>query len=143
MKKILSIMLCIIMCAGFVGCSSNSSSNDKGEYTILHGEYLESNETDDNGLVIKVKIKPSTTNKLTIDQNGYNVEDLIKNQGCDKFDKIDYWAVADMDNGKEEKVVSFTLNSKTIQGIKNGNIVANEIVNTYADDVYIHQSLKK
>lgn len=143
MKKILSIMLCIIMCASFVGCSSNSSSNDKGEYTILHGEYLESNETDDNGLVIKVKIKPSTTNKLTIDQNGYNVEDLIKNQGCDKFDKIDYWAVADMDNGKEEKVVSFTLNSKTIQGIKNGNIVANEIVNTYADDVYIHQSLKK
>jgi hypothetical protein len=142
MKKILSIMLCIIMCAGFVGCSSSSSSSDKGEYTILHGEYLESNETDDNGLVIKVKIKPSTTNKLTIDQNGYNVEDLIKNQGCDKYDKIDYWAVADMDNGKEEKVVSFTLDKNTIQGIKDGNIVANEIVNTYANDVYIHQSLK-
>lgn len=142
MKKILSIMLCIIMCTGFVGCSSNSSSNDKGEYTILHGEYLESNETDDNGLVIKVKIKPSTTNKLTIDQNGYNVEDLIKNQGCDKYNKIDYWAVADMDNGKEEKVVSFTLDNKAIQGIKDGNIVANEIVNTYANDVYIHQSLK-
>lgn len=87
-------------------------------------------------------IKPSTTNKLTIDQNGYNVEDLIKNQGCDKYDKIDYWAVADMDNGKEEKVVSFTLDKNTIQGIKDGNIVANEIVNTYANDVYIHQSLK-
>lgn len=142
MKKILSIMLCIIMCAGFAGCSSSSSSSDKGEYTILHGEYLESNETDDNGLVIKVKIKPSTTNKLTIDQNGYNVEDLIKNQGCDKYNKIDYWAVADMDNGKEEKVVSFTLDNKTIQGIKDGNIVANEIVNTYANDVYIHKSLK-
>lgn len=142
MKKILSILLCIIMCVGFVGCSSGSSNADKGEYTILHGEYLESNETDDNGLVIKVKIKPSTTNKLTIDQNGYNVEDLIKNQGCDKYDKIDYWAVADMDNGKEEKVVSFTLDDKTIQGIKDSNIVANEIVNTYANDVYIHQSLK-
>ena len=75
MKKILSIMLCIIMCIGVAGCSS-SGSNDKGEYTILHGEYLESNETDDNGLVIKVKIKPSTTNKLTIDQNGYNVEEI-------------------------------------------------------------------
>ena len=47
-----------------------------------------------------------------------------------------------MDNGKEEKVISFTLNSKTIQGIKDGNILGNEIVNTYADDVYIHQSLK-
>lgn len=47
-----------------------------------------------------------------------------------------------MDNGKEEKVVSFTLDKNTIQGIKDGNIVANEIVNTYANDVYIHQSLK-
>lgn len=163
MKKLLTMVLGLILCMSLVGCggdnssdtndtsdnktnnvSSSSESNDaEGEYTIKYGEFIESHETDDNGIVIKAKIKPNATNKLTIDQNGYNVEDLIKNQGCDKFDKIDYWAVADMEDGSESKVVAFTIDSKVIQGIKDGNIVANEIIDTYADDVYILPSLQE
>ncbi|MDY2737147.1 hypothetical protein [Intestinibacter sp.] len=146
MKKLLTMVLGLILCMSLVGCGGDNSSDTsatEGEYTIKHGEFIESHETDDNGIVIKVKIEPNATNKLTIDQNGYNVEDLIKNQGCDKFDKIDYWAVADMEDGSESKVVSFTIDSKVIQGIKDGNIVANEIIDTYADDVYILPSLQE
>lgn len=112
----------------------------KQEYKLKHGELLDI-KTDNNILIIKAKIKPSWNNKTTIDQNGYNVEDIILNQGGDKFNEIQYWAVADMSNGEEDKVISFTLNKEQINAVKNKQILGNEIVNK-ANDVWILPSLK-
>lgn len=96
---------------------------------------------DGKTLVIKAKIKPSYSNKTTISQNYFNVADIIKNQGANSFETIDYWAVADMTDGSEEKVVSFTLDSYTIQNIYDGNIVDN-LIGEYATDLWVHQSLR-
>lgn len=96
-------------------------------YTVPHGTVLSaiSNEIDEkNVFVVKVKIKSSYSNKTTIDQNYYNIENLVKTQECDKFDEIQYWAVADMTDGSESKVISFTLDSDAIQGVKNGTVFA-------------------
>ena len=143
-KKILTLLLIVISSISILGCSNTEvneeSGNDKGTYKIKHGELLEENVNDDV-LVIKAKIEPSMNNKLTISQNGFNIEDIIKNQGGDKFKEIQYWAVADMSNGEESKVVSFTLNENLINNIKDGKIVANQIIDN-AQDVYILPSLQ-
>lgn len=145
MKKLLSLILSAMLMISIVGCStsSTSSSDDANEnqesFKLQHGEKLEETITGDI-LVIKAKIEPSLNNKTTISQNGLNVEDLIENQGADKFKEIQYWAVADMSDGSEKKVVSFTVNEEMINNIKDGNIPGNTIVDN-AEDVYILPSL--
>lgn len=127
-------------CEKFLFDSSVSSSSD-GSYsvTLLHGTLLEKKAIGDN-LTIKAKIEPSYSNKATIDQNYYNIEDIIKKQGGTRFSHIDYWAVADMADGSEQKVISFTLSGDTIQKIADSQIVANQM-GTYVDDLYILPSL--
>ncbi len=94
----------------------------------------------DDTLVIKAKIESSYDNKATVDQNYYNIEDIIKNQGGDKYTEIQYWAVADMTDGSEQKVVSFTVSESVIKQIANNEIVTNQM-GSYVDDLFIHASL--
>ncbi len=110
---------------------------------ILYGELLDvvDNYDIDKTVVIKAKIKPSYSNKTTIDQNYYSIADFIRNKGYDKYSEIQYWAVADMNDGSEQKVISFTLNSETIQKIQNNEIVDNQI-GTYTEDLWVHPSLE-
>ena len=143
-RNIFIIILCVLF---ITGCDN---SNEK---RLLHGELLDFTEScnkyDDNDstkclsnvVVIKAKIKPSYSNKATIDQNYYNIENFIKNNNVDKYDEISYWAVADMEGGDESKVISFTLNKDLIIKIKDNKIVANQLGN-YLDDLWILSSLK-
>lgn len=120
---------------------SNNLQPQKSTYELKHGELLDRTISGDT-LVIKAKIEPSYKNSATINQNGFNVEDIVKNQDGDKYKKIQYWAVADMSNGSESKVISFTLNEDLIKSIKNGNTVGNQIVDK-AQDVWILPSLQE
>lgn len=109
-------------------------------YTVPNGEVLDVNFYE-NQIIIKTKIKPSNNNEATIHQNYFNIEDLIKHQGCDKYDVIQYWAVADMTDGSESKVIAFDVPSSAISGIKNGTIAANQL-GDYVNNLYILPSLK-
>lgn len=110
-------------------------------YKSRYGEFKEAT-TLNNCLVIKFKISPSISNETTIHQNGYNVEDLILNQGADVYNEIQYWAVADMADGSESKVISFTVNKDLINKVKNNQVGGNKII-AYADDVWILPSLQE
>lgn len=120
-----------------------SSQQESDTLSILHGELLSANISDVDGkiLVIKAKIKSSYSNKATVDQNYYNVADIIRNQNGNIYDSIDYWAVADMTDGDEAKVISFTVDKKTIQKVYNYQIADNQL-GDYVTDLWIHQSLK-
>ncbi|EGO86270.1 hypothetical protein G8S49_11065 [Clostridium botulinum C] len=118
----------------------NTPKTVTADYKPRFGQILEAIKLGKK-LTIKFKISPSYNNKTTIHQNGFNMEDLILNQGADKFDSIDYWAVADMQDGSESKVISFTLDKNLIDSIKNRNTVGNQIVDK-AKDVWILPSLK-
>lgn len=112
-------------------------------YTLEHGELVSAIQNEIDGrivLVVKAKISSSYNNKATVDQNYYNVEDLIQNQGCAEFDEIQYWAVADMSDGSEQKVVSFTVGSELIQSVFSKSVAANQL-GDYVDELYIHASL--
>lgn len=114
-------------------------------FTLKYGKLLDSNPnggTEGNTLVIKAKITPSLTNEMTITQNYHNIVDLVLEQRCDTFDSIDYWAVADMADGSEGKVISFLVNSECINGIKNKNIAALTL-DQYLEDLWILPSLQQ
>lgn len=110
---------------------------------LKFGTLLEKYEDEEKGqIVIKAKIQPNLTDKMTIKQNGFNMEDFILNKGGDKYNEIQYWAVADMEDGTESKVISFTLDKEMITSIKEKKTVGNDIVDK-AKDVWILPSLKK
>lgn len=122
---------------------SASGESEAAAYTLEHGELVSAvtNEIDGrNVLVIKAKISSSYNNEATVDQNYYNVADLIQSQGCDVFDELQYWAVADMSDGSEQKVVSFTVDADLIQKIAAGEVVENQL-GDYVTDLYILPSL--
>lgn len=121
--------------------TNNIPKSVASSYKAKFGQILEANQLGNN-LTIKFKIEPSSSNKLTIDKNGFNVEDLITNQGCDQFDQINYWAVADMTDGSESKVISYTLNKDLIQKIKDKKVFGQQIA-SMADSVWILPTLKK
>ena len=117
----------------------------EASYTLEHGELASAIENEIDGrrvLVVKAKISSSYNNTATVDQNYFNVEDLVQNQGCADFDEIQYWAVADMSDGSEQKVVSFTVGAELIQKIADGSAVANKLGEQVAD-LYIHPSLSE
>lgn len=116
------------------------SGKDKGP-KVAHGELI-SLEENDGVAVMKVKIKPSHDNEATINQNYYNVEEFVQKQNGDQYDEIQYWAVADMSNGNESKVISFTLDKETITALKEKKIFANQL-GDYVTDLWILPSLKQ
>lgn len=117
----------------------DGESTYTGSLTLKNG-YILDYSANDGVAVIKAKIEPSLTNKMTIDQNYYNVCDLIQNQGVEP-NELQYWAVADMTDGGEEKVISFTLDSATIAAVKAGTIVENRL-GDYVSDLWILPSLQ-
>ena len=114
---------------------------DTGNLDLFSGELQSVNFGGDGVFVVKAKITPKSSNKLTISQNYFNVCDLIKNHGFDACTEIQYWAVADMSSGDEAKVVSFTVDSETIKSVADEKIV-NNMLGDYVSDLFVHQSLK-
>lgn len=122
---------------------TQANFNDSPLNSIKYGELLDSTVTELDGekiLVVKAKIEPNLTNRLTIDQNYYNVADIVQNHSGILYDEIQYWAVADMTDGSESKVISFTIDHDVISGINNKTIAENQIGN-YATDLFILPSL--
>lgn len=113
---------------------------DEPTYKLNTGEILDVNENGDV-LIIKAKISFLLTDKQTISQNYHNAEAIIKSGG-DKFKEIQYWAVADMQDGSESKVISFTVPEDVIQGVANQNIVATQLPDLITD-LWILPSLQQ
>jgi len=130
----------------------NKDSSDEGdsaeseEQTVIdklqYGDLLDVTINDiDSIIVIKAKITPSFSNQSTIDQNYYNIDFLVKNYNVDQYKELQYWAVADMTDGSESKVISFDVSNSLMKKIKDGSIVANQLGNQ-VDNLWILPSLR-
>lgn len=95
----------------------------------------------DGIVVVKTKITSNLTSNMTIEQNYFIVEDLVKEHGFNTCKELQYWAVADMADGDERKCISFTLDKHTIDSLYNGNIVANQLGEN-VQDLWILPSLQ-
>ncbi len=115
-------------------------------YSLEFGELLDANPNggiDMNTLVIKAKIKPNLTNRMTITQNYQNVIKMIQSKDYSQYDAISYWAVADMTDGSERKVISFTVDKNCIDAITNGSIASGKTLEKYLTDLWILPSLQE
>ena len=125
--------------------TSDIGKLDTGNLELKFGELLDVTYGGDvyggNGvIVVKAKITPNLTNKMTIQQNYHSICELITDHGFDSCRELQYWAVADMADGSEGKVISFTLDSDTILGVANQTILPINL-DGYLQDLWILPSL--
>ena len=148
MKKIL---LLFALCLMLVACGkkdepivldfSNETVGDvdpQGLKPIL-GEIM-SIKQNGSTVVVKIKITESWNNKMTVNQNYDIVQDLIQKHGFNTCHELQYWAV--MDVGMEIKVISFTLDKATIDGIYADKLFGEQI-GPFTKDLWIAPALTK
>lgn len=133
----------IIVFSVFGLASMYSSGQQSGNLkfgTVLEqnevcGEYDENYNCVFNRVVLKVRVSGNT-----VDENYYNVVDFVKNHGGDRFDEIQYWAVAKARNGDDVKVISFTLPESLIRKVMNNEVLPNQF-GDYVADLFVSSSL--
>lgn len=113
----------------------------ESEIKLFTGDLLDLTVNDDNTAIIKAHIETGMSGKLNVQQNYHNVEDLIKNQGFNQYNEIQYWATARTTTGDEIKVISFTVPKSLIDQVSAGQVVALNMGN-YVTDLYIHPALQ-
>lgn len=114
---------------------------ETGDLRIMFGDLLSVTYCDGNVVVVKAKIESSYNNKSTIEQNYYNVCNLIRDNGFNTADEIQYWAVADTVSGEEVKAISFTVGKDMIDMIASQPFPDNTL-GEYVSDLYILPSLQ-
>ena len=114
---------------------------DTGDLKLQFGELLSVTYGGDGVIVVKSKIQSQLSNRMTIQQNYHSVEDLILNHGFDTCQELQYWAVADMRDGSESKVISFTLDKDLITAVASKHVVAIQL-GDYVSDLWILPSLQ-
>ena len=132
-------LVVIVVVVALIMAVARSCSGGSDGIRLRHGKLL---DTTVNGstLVIKAKIEPSLSDEMTINQNYYNVCDIIRNQGGDQYSTISYWAVADMTSGEEAKVISFDVPASVIARVAKEDFPDNTL-GDLVDDLWIHPSL--
>lgn len=141
MKKSLVFLIVLAFALCLAACGSSADTSPKSEPGpaeidggLKYGELLELNDNrETNGVVVvKAKIAPSSTNDLTVAQNYHNAVDLIANQGFADCE-LQYWAVADMSDGSEGKVISFTVPADIVEKVASGDVVATQLPDLVSD----------
>lgn len=122
------------------GTEEATESQQEEAISLQYGELLSLHEQDGIA-VVKAKIAPSFSNSATVSQNYYNIEALVKKHGFDKYDEVQYWAIADMTDGSEQKVISFTVPHDVLTKIAAGKLAINQL-GSYVTDLWVHQSLR-
>ena len=141
MKKSLVFLIVLAFALCLAACGSSADTSPKSEPGpaeidggLKYGELQELNDNrETNGVVVvKAKIAPSSTNDLTVAQNYHNAVDLIANQGFADCE-LQYWAVADMSDGSEGKVISFTVPADIVEKVASGDVVATQLPDLVSD----------
>lgn len=92
-------------------------------------------------IVLKAKITPNMTNKMTVQGCFFDVYEAIQKYGLDQYDELQYWAVADMTDGSESKVISFTVSHDVLAKVASEEVLENQLLNV-ASDVWISPALQ-
>ena len=112
---------------------------DTSSIKMQHGDFVEAT-INGTTLVVKAKISPSVNNEATINQNYWNVGNIVRKQNGYVFHEIQYWAVADMKDGSESKVIMFTVPKDLIAKIYNQEMPDEQMAD-YVQDLWILPSL--
>ena len=117
--------------------AAENGASDTSEIQLHYGDLL-STTVNGTTIVLKAKITSSLTKKMTVASCFYDVYDAVEKYG---LDQLQYWAVADMTDGSEQKVISFTVSHDTLEKIANGAIVEGQL-QSYSTDVWLSPALQ-
>lgn len=146
MKKIskvfLFIMAFVLLLSGCGSSSRTDQATEDGKIKIRFGDILDITENkEEQTIIIKVKIESNVTKEMTVNQNYMNAWEFIKAYTGTEYKELTYWAVADMTDGTESKVVQFKVPEDAINGVLNGSILENQL-GDHVTDLFLHPSLR-
>lgn len=150
--KIRSILVIglVVASIGLVGCSSaddfkegmkdgysKAMEENGGKYETQNAEIVDITENVDNKtLVVKLKSSGDLVKGSTMQ----DIKKLSESIDLKKFETLDVWVVADMENGKENKVLSATVDKDTIEKIQSGELkYAGKIEEAIKDTLWIKE----
>lgn len=150
--KIRSILVIglVVTSIGLVGCSaadgfkegvkdgySKVMEENGVEYETQNAEILDITENLDNKtLVVKLKSSGDLVKGSTMQ----DIKKLSESIDLKKFQTLDVWVVADMENGEENKVLSATVDKDTIEKIQSGELkYADKIEEAIKDTLWIKE----
>ena len=81
MKKLLSILLCFVMCLGFAGCGGNKEPTMSDAKEILSPYYM---DNDDGSIYAWIRISTNGVNE----EHSYIFDELEEKFGTPSFDEI-------------------------------------------------------
>jgi hypothetical protein len=116
-----------------VETESTAGIEEQGTDYHEYGEQLSVIDNGDGVCILKYKVQSQLTNALTIEQNYYNVCNFVTSGQADGFQELQYWAVADTQDGQDTKIISFTVPADVIESIKSGNTLPNAIEDELSD----------
>lgn len=142
MKKVITILVTISMLLCACG-----STPDPVTFNFLNSDYVRS--VDPAGLklhygelvdltqngstvVVKARFTSHLSRQSFIDQNFFNIGDLVHKNGFNTCEEIQYWAVYQQGDS-EEKVISFTVDKTTIAALFNDQIVPEQLIDLSKD----------
>lgn len=114
---------------------------DTGDLTLLYGD-LKEVTVDENGSVeIKALVSLQKKEGMSVDQNFFNVENLVQAHGFDNCQEIKYGASAILAGGGEGRVISFTIGKETIDALALGDIDAYAIREAAGESLWVSNNL--
>ena len=96
------------------------------------------NETD-NTIFLLVEGKEKGSAWISLEDNFDNIVDLVRNQGCNRYDRLDYFYYAYSSDGSFDTAVSFCVEKPLIEQIMNGTADKTGIKDKVTD-LYINES---
>jgi len=137
----------VVLVYGFVSMNYDIVNSAAGydtttakDLTVPYGDVLKCHAYG-SVLDIGVKISGLLTDSTTINQNYYNIADLILKQGADAYTTIYYAGYMPAQGGGNAVVISFTVPAHVIDSIKNRTVMEVELPD-YVEDLWIHPQLK-
>lgn len=142
MRKVITILVTISMLLCACG-----STPDPVTFNFLNSDYVgsvdpaglklhfgELVDLTQNGstVVVKARFTSHLSRQSFIDQNFFNIGDLVHKNGFNTCEEIQYWAVYKQGDS-EEKVISFTVDKTTIAALFNDQIVPEQLIDLSKD----------
>ena len=87
---------------------------------------------------VKVKITLQKKENLSVNQNFFNVEDLILLHGFDICQEIQYTGIATLQGGGDSRVISFTIKKSAIDSVMLGDMTGDTMRDWVEDLILLH-----
>lgn len=113
-----------------------NKGTDIADLKLKTSDLLEVNSFGGN-IIIKAKVSQNLlNNKMIRDSCYFEVYEAIQDYNLQNYNTLSYWAVADMTDGSEMKVISFDVTQDVMQKVADGTILENKMVD-YVSDLWI------